>query len=67
MADLGVMLHGLRLRGESHAADIIEKLTAPVTPAVTDRAWDVLIAVQDAGKNSHEAMRAALESARAVS
>lgn len=28
MADLGVMLHGLRLRGESHAADLIEALIA---------------------------------------
>ena len=28
MADLGVMLHGLRLRGESHAADLIESLAA---------------------------------------
>ncbi|MGW9587459.1 hypothetical protein [Microbacterium sp. NPDC055455] len=28
MADLGVMLHGLRLRGESHAADLIERLIA---------------------------------------
>jgi hypothetical protein len=33
MADLSVMLHGLRLRGDSHAADLIERLLA-------EREWE---------------------------
>lgn len=72
---LGVLVHGLRLRGESYAADVIERLAAPATDAqVEAAATEIYIRVvggpmvRDSVVKRYSAVaRAALEAAREVS
>lgn len=58
MTDLSVMLHGLRLRGESHAADIIEAQAAEIA-ALLER-------LNEAYRVGADGWRKATEQARQV-
>lgn len=57
---LGVLVHGLRLRGESYAADVIERLAAPATDAQVEAAATEIYISRRRGSDGPRLSREAL-------